>query len=144
MARWCIKFTVMQLSDSPFYWCEDIAPDINVVKYSCFDVFSDNHYIYYFMYPFYGLMWLWVFNRCTNRFDVEVFQNWDDISFEFWTVVENYSVRSWIVLQPYIIKLLAYFGRCFTGVILFPIWLLCSRSKELLRFWTNRSRYWWS
>ena len=35
-------------------WCEDFAPGIDVVKYSCLGVFSDNHVLYDIMDLFNG------------------------------------------------------------------------------------------
>ena len=44
----------MQCYDGPWYWCDDLAPGIDVGKCSCFDVFSDYHVVYDLMDLLYG------------------------------------------------------------------------------------------
>ena len=102
--------------DVPWYWCGYFSPGIDVVKLSCFYIFSDNHVVYDLMEPLYGSICLWVFNCCANRFDIKVFKNWDEITFEI-IIFEEYSARYWVSGHPCVGKQLAYYGRHFIYII---------------------------
>ena len=98
---------LMVWGSCPTDWCS---------QKNCLDVFSDNHVVYDLMYLLYGYVCLWFLSRYLNRFYIKIFQKWDEILFELWSIIEDYSMRSIVVGQPWVLKQLAYSDKYFIDV----------------------------